>query len=319
MIPLPQAINVGHWPVTTADQALAMLRRLGVRHVRFMNWLRAYTWSGPELLTPDDDWHYRPGPWANWHGHVPLAVCLDLVDAVGLEGAWFNLPYALRTRALREGVALIAERMAGRRWWIATGCEAWNTAGPYAAQHAWFGEAGRGDALAGYRSRCELLSRIVGEAGGTLVLECHTMNPAVARTLLAGDFRSPVALGIAPYFGRKRLSGSEEAAELRTLMRSDLLGPVRDGIAQHGELAAQVGVPLVAYEAGHHLVGQSEAMEGLARQRLIGRYYALLHEVWQVAGGSEIFWYRLSGAAGGGGEHWDFLRMERGEISSYLA
>ncbi len=294
------AFNVGHWQTIQAD---AIKRAAdGARLVRVMNWLRAYTFDGPRLLTEADAWKFKGGPWHSWRGHVPLSVCLD--NTVGAAELYINLPYALDEQSLTSAALYLCSARTNRLI-ITVGCEPWNTAPPYAAQRAFFAEQGNGDPLTGYCARLRILQDAVELAGArrgvTVAAECHTMNSAVAWTV---THRAPgAAIAIAPYIGRKRLAGNETPAELSLLILDDLFGPVSEQMVKHDQIAKRAGVPLLAYEAGHHLVGESESMKKMVESGALADAYGSLTSVWRVLSDRPLPWYRWG--KDGRGEWWD--------------
>jgi hypothetical protein len=302
-------VNVGHWPVeyhSTAGQLVrfsADCSRLAVTGVRFMNWLRAYeNQTGGRWLDYADDWQYTGGAWADWRGYVPLAICLESAERVGLPELYVNLPYWLDDAGVEAAAVLLwrwAEAGAGRRLWVTVGNEPWNTAGPYATQHARFAELGGGDWVAGYVARLQALAR---RLPGQVVAECHTMNADIAQRVLRLT-GSDVALAIAPYFGRGTVTEEETLGGIIGRLSADLFGPVTAGIIAHGRLADNYGVRLVGYEAGHHLRGGSEALAWMWRAGLVrGLWYPALRRAWEASGGDSLYWYRLRGD--GRGEFW---------------
>lgn len=321
------AVNVGHPQIVDWSQAVTLLETVRPQLVRWMNALRPYSYGGERLLTPDDDWQFRGGPWSQWNGHVPPEICVQTANRLKVR-SYVNWPYNVSAAEIQRLTAVMATH--DRDYYVTIGNEPWNDV--FTAQYARLQQIGGGidlsAALRGYAARIRQLH--AADPHGRIVIEGHTRRPETARYLLedCGLGQIVDALAIAPYVGRRNLTGHESAEWLAADFKADLFGPLpgqltaAQGIVAHAELAARYKLELVGYEAGHHYRGQSAELAAMIADGRMWRLYQQLRDFWRGAANGPLIWYRLWDATPGPGqartEHWGLFDVAAGIARPHL-
>lgn len=296
------------------------------RTLRFMDWMRTND-------STQRRWADRPRPtdarYSTDRG-APVEAMVDVVNAVDAE-PWFTVPHRADDAYVTAMARLVAKRLdPGRTVYVEYSNEVWNPAFRQGSDiERWAAREFRGTSASGFTQRinwhgkrtaevCQLWRDEFGRHGGQVVcvLGAQAANPWTAQEALEcplwrNDPDNPArgrscqdlgidAVAIAPYVGGY-LGEPEQAA--RTVARgldglfADLLGPAltetTDWVDAYDDLAHALGVRLLAYEGGQHLVGfgsaqGNEALTGLFtranRDPRMGAVYDALLEHWR--GGS---------------------------------
>lgn len=289
--------------------AAPFLERTGkFRVIRFMDWMAT---NDSEVRT----WADRPEPGDFSWGidGVPVEVMVDLCNRLGAD-PWFCMPHLADDDYVRRFARLVKERLdAGRKVYVEHSNEVWN--GQFAqARHA----AAEGKRLKlsdndyqaqlfHHSRRSVAIFRIwEAEFGGVdrlvRVLGSQSANPWVSEQVMAFEdaYKSADAVAIAPYFGGG-LGGPDRVDEVKAMgvdgvleaCRADLLVNARTTREVVGKAKA-LGLDVIAYEGGQHLVGHggaendSELMDvfiAANRDPRMEQLYSDYLRVWKESGG----------------------------------
>jgi hypothetical protein len=237
--------------------------------LRFMNWTHtnsvySQTETKPGWGEPTD---YT---WAdNQGGGVPISACLALCDEIGAR-PWFCIHHKADDEYIRRFFDSLEP---WRPAIIEYTNEVWN--GQY-RQSGYCGDAGVALGLdakawpAKLYYQAERTKRIKELSGGkgTVVLASQAANAWVAKTLM-GRFKAD-ALAIAPYFNCE----DPTVERLRAVAIPQALGWVDANKA----VADSFGVPLMFYECGQHVIGQTAIQNTADMEALYHVYFAGIDE-----------------------------------------
>ncbi len=240
--------------------------------LRFMDWSRTNNSS-------ISAWEDRTRPTAQTQGSdqgVALELQIDLCNALDRDG-WFCVPHLADDDYVRRFAELLAERLEPQRTaWIEYSNEVWN--GQF-AQARWAAEQGLAAGLSDNRFQAQLrfysqrsieVLGTVAEVYGPgrrddlrLVLAGQNVNPWVGEQILehrAAHERID-AYAVAPYVGatlgspeRKRDVIDFDLDGVFSELRQDVRD-VLDHVESNARICGELGIELVAYEAGQHLAG----------------------------------------------------------------
>lgn len=279
------------------------------RVIRFMNWQKT---NGSPLVS----WSERPTPeWATQAGPGGVAIehMVDLCNRLKAD-AWFCVPHAADDNFVRRFAERVRDTLDPElRVYVEYSNEVWNTLfgqSKYALEQGQKLGLSRNPNEARLRYYAERATQVFGiwrEVFGeserlVRVLGSQNASPWATQTVLGWKDtpKHADALAVAPYFGGR--PGSEQNAPV-TLVQS--MDEVLDGversvfdglerIREQHKLAAQYGLPLIAYEGGPGMVaerrmGNNAELTGKLsdahrhpRMRAIYRTYL---EQWEKAGG----------------------------------
>jgi len=289
-----------------------LARWKGVSAIRFMDWMSTNN-------SPVTKWTDRPrvedATWATPKG-IPLEIMADLANRLQVD-AWFCMPHRADddyvSNFARETKRLLSPNL---RAYVEYSNEVWN--GQF-EQSRYAGERGMAlkigekpwEAAWHYTARrskeiFKVWEREFGPKPRLVrVLASQAGNPYVSEQILKFDNAgaSADALSIAPYFGLN--VGPESKPNVSTVSRwslDELFGhidrvvlPEAQGyITGNKKVADQYRLPLIAYEAGQHLVGiqggeNDEALTKLLhaanRDPRMGAAYDRYLTGWRQAGG----------------------------------
>lgn len=236
------------------------------------------------LMMVGADAQYDPRLWANrpqmedarWNiNGAPVEIMVALANRIGAE-AWFSIPYRADDTYVFELAQTVRRLLnSNRRVYVEYSNEVWNPDYPVHAYSQQQGQAlglSQDPAEAGYRFQA-LRSRQIFQIFESVfpperlvrVLSSWAPYPSISETLLTfGDTRAHTdALAIAPYFGggiddlRPFLRMSVD--ELMSWLETTALPQAYTAMQQQADVAARFGLPLIAYEAGQHLVARSDS------------------------------------------------------------
>jgi hypothetical protein len=245
-------------------------RLRGYRTLRFMDWMQtnnsSITTTGPRVS--DARWSSKG---------VPVEILVALANRLGAD-AWINVPHRATDEYVSQLATTLHEQLdPNHKVYVEYSNEVWNsifTQGTYAEQQG----VALGLATTPFEARLRFQSRRSVEIFKIFetvfptedrhrlvrVLAAQAANSWTSTVLLdhADALAHVDALAIAPYFGGY-LGSPERAATVRAMTLDDLftelqtvavpesLGWVTSQVAE----ATTRGVPVIAYEAGNHLVG----------------------------------------------------------------
>ena len=146
------------------------------------------------------------------------------------------------------------------------------------------------------------------------VLSSQHDNPFTAELILDHQqaFTQCDALATAPYFGAALGSDDPQViaatvamseTEILALMEAEVLGPLKERVEANTKVAAERGLPMIAYEAGQHLVApggffadQDQSNKFIAVNRNPGMYglYRKFLDIWRAAGAGLMTPYSLA-------------------------
>ncbi|GIW87609.1 MAG: hypothetical protein KatS3mg108_1933 [Isosphaeraceae bacterium] len=249
---------------------------------------------------------------------VPLEALIDLANTLQID-PWFCIPHRADDDYVRRFATLVAERLApGLKVFVEYSNEVWNNQfeqSRYAAERglelklgerpwdaAWHFTAARSIEI------FRICSEIVGQRRLVRVLASQAANAYVSDQILG--FRNAAqhadALAIAPYVGfNVAPDGEPPAAEVARWplerlfdhLETVALPEVERWLADQKAVADRYQLPLIAYEAGQHLVGIQGAENNEDLTRLfhqanadprMGRLYDRYFAAWERAGGDLI-------------------------------
>lgn len=285
------------------------LERTGqFRVIRFMDWMDT---NNSKVRS----WEERPKveDFSFALKGVPVEVMVDLANRLKVD-PWFCMPHLADDEYVRKFARLVRERLdPERKVYVEHSNEVWN--GQF-EQALFAREMGQKlglskDSYQGqlfYHSRRSVqIFRIWEEEFGgkerlVRVLGSQSANPWVSEQVMTfeGAYRQADAVAIAPYFGNG-LGDPKEAdrvsrmtvEQVLSACREELgrsLGHVRETVAK----AKPLGLRVIAYEAGQHLVGHGGAENNEALMRVfhaanrdprMGELYSEYLRGWNEAGG----------------------------------
>jgi hypothetical protein len=302
-------------PVEAGEDELfhpAFVERLrGFRTIRFMNWLLGqnrnnYTqarWADRPKLT-DARWSVNG---------APVEVMVALANRLGAD-AWFTMPHRADDEYVREFARLVGERLdPPLKAYVEHSNEVWNGFYPQARYAQEQGLAlglsqNPGEAQARYHARRSRQIFAIWEQAlppGRLVrvLGAFVAAPWVTATALAYEdvAAHTDAVAIAPYFGvpmaeQGRVAGLSLDQLMAELEARALPEARRMVVAQVG-VARRLGVRLIGYEGGQHLVGVGQYQDDPALNALfdaanrdprMGALYSRYLLDWSEATGGEL-------------------------------
>lgn len=281
------------------------------RVIRFMNWSRVTN-------SRQVAWSDRPRPgdarWSTDKG-VPIEVMVDLANRLGAD-AWFTLPHRANDDYATEAAKLVSRLLrSDLKAYLEYSNEIWN--GKF-EQASYARERGMALGLSSNPFQAQLLfysrrsvelfdiwAREFGDAKRLVrVMASAAVNPWSSIQVLdhQNARKKTDALAIAPYFGNALGSPAEQArvqamnldalfAELETVA----LPKATEMIKSHAAIARTRGLPLIAYEAGQHLVGFGGSENNAAinalfdranRDPRMGEIYRKYLDAWRGSGGT---------------------------------
>lgn len=289
------------------------------RAIRFMDWQRT---NGSALV----HWEDRSRP-TDAVQTSDSGVCLEhmlaLCNALRCD-AWFCMPHLATDEYVANFASQVeAELDPGLRVFVEYSNEVWNggfeQAHHAAQQGAQLGLSGSAfqNQLRWYSRRSvevfDLWRNVFGADSERLVcvLAGQSVNPWTG-TVILGDqdaHEKTDAYAIAPYFGAT-LGSPEHGPELLTLSRDEVwehvessLKATLEKVGENVALAEEHGLPLMAYEAGQHLVGTGSMLQsqgltqlfvGLNREERMGELYSRYLAGWRESGAHEMFLWNLA-------------------------
>ncbi|MCA9530109.1 MAG: hypothetical protein KC543_08230 [Myxococcales bacterium] len=288
----------------------------GFSILRFMDWANA---NDSKLARWDDRTTVDD---ARWTRDVPFEVMIDLANTLHAD-AWFTMPHRADDDFLRHAAELIHARLeAPARAWVEYSNEVWNWQFGQAAYAKAEGEKlGLGDGYDNgpkfYGHRSLQMFRIFEQAfAGTgrlvRVMAGQAANTYILKLELAQEdaYRHTDVIAIAPYFNLEPPADDKTLSRYRSMSLDALFRALRDEsmpaaaqrVRDHVALGRRYGLPVVAYEAGQHLVGVGAAQEddelnalfdAANRDRRMGAMYQRYLDVWREAGGTYLLQYSL--------------------------
>ena len=260
-----------------ANDPVPAVWRADVEHygcLRFMNW-------GQIADNPAGGWDTRTTPtsafWGGPNG-VPVEHMIDVANALG-QDMWYCFPFRATDSYVEQTAAIIAAKLDPKlKCYIEYTNEPWNAAWPYAQGHQymrkqaailWPNANSFLATLNCYALRSVQIFRIchvVAPSRFTRVLAGQASYEAVNREILGAPLATPI-LGIrpamladvfatAPYFGQIDLSEADDIIRGGVAGFLDRAGLAIESAAtdmrRNVATAKDYGLPLVAYEGGHH-------------------------------------------------------------------
>ncbi len=310
------------------------LKRTGqFRAIRFMDWMktnnsRIQSWA--DRPRPDDFSQAPKG--------VALEYMIDLCNELNVE-PWFCMPHLADDDYIRQFAKMVRDRLdPDLKIYVEHSNEVWNRQFEQ-AKHA--AEQGRtrsdneyqGQLFHHARRSVEIFKIWEDVFGGTdrlvRVLGSQSANPWVSEQVLNFEdaFRHADALAIAPYFGN-RLGSPETADEVARMSLDDVIARCQEDIRrnqgrirEHVQMAEALGLVVIAYEGGQHLVGHggAENLEELTKQLQEANRDPRMKDLyledfasWKAAGG-QLFAVFSSVSRPSKWGSWGFLESERQE------
>ena len=301
--------------------------------IRFMDWMRTNgsTIAEWEHRTPAD-YYSQTVPFA---GNVPYRgvayeYLFDLCNTLGKD-AWVNIPHMAGDGYIEQFATFMRDHLdAGLKIYLEYSNEVWNTA-PAFPQSAWVTQQGQAmgypEPDANQRAlftakRSADVFRIFEEVFGSesdrlvKVLAGQAGNQAVAETILNAFLNNlenvnPTgeevdALAIAPYFGNFINAAVDVEDVLDQAVESmETLAFPRIDNHQNMLTAHGWNIPLIAYEGGQHLDGNSPALDALFceanRHEGMGELYCTYFNYWYEQGGGLFMHYNSTSSCGASG------------------
>jgi hypothetical protein len=253
-------------------------------------------------------------------GGAPVEVMVELCNQVGADG-WFNMPHLADDDYVEQFAIYVRDHLRpGLRAYVEYSNEVWN--GMF-SQAEYARQRGLADGLSKdafeaqlryYSRRAVQIFKIWGKAfGGTerlvRVMAAQAGNDWTSRAVLEFEHasKSTDVLAIAPYFSVD--TGTPEKADrvralsvdafMDELEKKSVPATIRD-VERQVAVAKRFGLPLVAYEAGQHLVGVGPGVEDAKtndlfdaanRDRRMKDVYAAYLAGWKAAGGGLLMHY----------------------------
>ncbi len=295
------------------------------RALRFQEWAATNNstqqfWSGRSKLSDARWWEYPP---LNAKG-VPVEVMVDLANRLGAD-PWFNLPHLADDAYVTEYARLVAQNLRpDLKAYVEYSNEVWNGIFAQAAYAQAQGLAlglstnpGLAQLFFYSKRSVEIFAVWSAEMGNParLVRVMATQAAATQASQYVLDYDNASlktdVLAIAPYFGNRLGMPSQETTTaamtlsdlFSALQTSELplaVGMINDQMA----VAKAHGLPLVAYEAGQHLVGVGSAQNNLAinalfdsanRDPRMGDVYTSYLNAWKASGAQLLFHFTSCG------------------------
>ncbi|TWT87526.1 hypothetical protein Mal64_30670 [Pseudobythopirellula maris] len=282
--------------------------------------LRMMDWNGVNNST-QSDWSHRThrddAHWGTSNG-VPYEAQIEVCNAMG-QDLWLNVPHAASDAYVEELAALVDEQLAtGLRVWVEYSNEVWNATFD---QHAYARDVLRArfdvdstPTAYGRRSAeiFELFADEIDEQDRLVrVLGGQTGNPWVLEKAIEGATVGGVlqadAAAVTAYFGADRdalyasyLAGEADVESAARLLKDGVDANSPKWRANH-DLAEAAGLPLIAYEAGQHLLaapgdqhndaGYVAFLQEVNRDPVMGELYEYMHQRWKQEGGQTIVFF----------------------------
>lgn len=258
-------------------------------YVRFMNWnvtndSKQVHWSDRRLPS-----FYSQSTtieqWENIPGGVAYEIMVDLCNETRTNG-WFCVPHQATDDYMRQMATLIRDRMdPSLKVFIEYSNEVWN--GSF-RQSNWVKNQNGGDLEGGYGRRCSEMYTIFEDVFGAKptdqrpglikVLGGWANNPAwTEEAFAATTAHRPDVIAVTNYFGKGiagLISSSFDFSTAAVLSDQNYVtildevercfhlgGRERANISRNAGLASHLGVPLIAYEGGSHIVATSSAQK----------------------------------------------------------
>jgi hypothetical protein len=253
------------------------------RAIRFMDWMDT---NNSEVRTWDD--RPKPSDWSWGVKGVPAEIMIDLANRTGRD-PWFCMPHLADDGYVRSFAKLVKSKLDPKlRVYVEHSNEVWN--GQF-QQARYAAEKGKEMKLSdnAYQAQLYYHSRrsveifaIWEEAfGGTdrlvRVLASHSANPWSSEqvAMFEDAYKHADVIAIAPYFGHglgspKTIDEVKKMTVARVLdrCRADM-EKNRENTRKAAEMAKRLGLGLIAYEAGQHLVGIQGAENDEALTKLL--------------------------------------------------
>lgn len=291
----------------------------GYRAIRFMDWQRT---NDSELV----HWNERALP-SDAVQTSDAGVCLEhmiaLCNALQCD-AWFCMPHLATDDFVTQFATLVEDQLDPKlKVFVEYSNEVWNggfvQAHHAAAQGAQLGLSGSEfqNQLRWYSRRSveifDLWSAVFDAEDQRLVrvLAGQSVNPWTGTVILDDQdaFQKADVYAIAPYFGATMGSQGEadqvlamEEPEVWDLLEVKLDQSI-EKISENVALAEEHGLPLVAYEAGQHLVGVGPYQWNdeltllfvrMNRDDRMGELYSTYLDAWKASGAHEMFLWNLA-------------------------
>jgi hypothetical protein len=277
--------------------------------IRFMDWMDT---NNSKVRTWDD--RPKTTDWSWGVKGVPAEIMIDLANRTGCD-PWFCMPHLADDSYVRSFASLVKSKLDAKRTaYVEHSNEVWN--GQF-EQARYAAEKGKEMKLSNnayqaqlaYHSKrsVEIFAIWEKELGGTdrlvRVLATHSANPWTSEqvALFEDAYKQADVIAIAPYFGHA-LGSPKTVDEVKTMTVAQVLDRCREDMENNREatrktatLAKKLGLGLIAYEAGQHLVGihGAENDEGLTK---------LLHAANRAPGMGDLYRdYIRNWSADGGG------------------
>jgi len=280
--------------------------------IRFMDWMATNGNWRRTGGSAQRRWEDRPkaedARWSGTHG-APLEIMAKLANTLRTD-AWFNMPHLADDDYVRN-FAQTAFRLLdpGVRVYVEYSNEVWNE---IFAQAGYAREQGLAQRLssnpreAQIRFHAKRSAEIFAIWAGIFpkerlvrVLASQATNPWVSETALsyANVAASTDALAIAPYFGIR----NDDIPRVRDMNLDDFMRELentalpraKDAMSRQFAISKKHRIPLVAYEAGQHLVGAGKSkndetlnalFDAANRDRRMGGLYTRYMKDWMATG-----------------------------------
>jgi hypothetical protein len=307
---VPIAYERNHSQRIFQPRFLEIVRPFGV--LRFHDWLRV-------IDSTQARWEDRPTPDDFSQGTakgVALEYAIELCNRVRAD-CWLNIPHMADDDYVTHYAEMVRDHLdAPLSVYVEYSNEIWNY-----AHGDWCQQAGerlgmpRGwDTRLRYQAHrsieiFEIFERVVGRGRLVRVLASQSVERRIR--ILAeweGAYRHADAIAIAPYFCDE-LASDENVPKIRHLDAADVAAQcvadverVRERVRKARAQAARLGLPLIGYEGGQHLVTSPAYHQDAALQRLLdeanrhpnmGRAYARYLDMWREEGGGLLMLYKL--------------------------
>lgn len=283
--------------------------------LRFMGWILG---DNPDQIS-QKTWSERPKVEdARWSERgVPVEVMVDLANRVGAD-PWFNIPHQADDNYVRRFAEVVRDRLSpGLQAYIEHSNEVWNntfSVYSYATQHGLALGLSEDPDEARWRYHIRrsleiffIFEEVIGRGRIVRVLAAQQDGPYVAEQMLEynGTADRIDVLAIGSYFGTE-LGLPESQKRVRRMTLNDLFHEIETVslptamryVTENAKVAAQSGVPLVAYEGGQHL---SSIMSGVDdpvsnalfdaanRDPRMGAIYSKLLDEWNTLSRGGLF------------------------------
>jgi len=260
----------------------------------------------------------------HWGGKegVPYEAQIQLANDLK-EDLWLTVPHLADDDYVRKLAILVSQRLSPElRVWVEYSNEVWNAS---FQQHAHANDVLRGqygvaNLAQAYGKRASQIfdifqrefpeqNRVVRVVAGQTA-NATILDQALVGATVGGSVKADVA-AVAPYFTvdvdelyQRHLAGTVNIDEVFTKLRANLDAEMNN-VAANRQIAGARGLPLVAYEAGQHLVPKMGAQQNdaafvdllsnLNRDPRMGEVYTYFMEQWYSAGGKTLVFYNDTG------------------------